>query len=97
MSRAGDCTKPLADWQLDLMIENERDRAWEELNAAPFSSEYLVKTLKKAVDSFDDADDFLLCAADEADGTGTGAKIEEIKSKLGGIWLDLKELLKEVS
>ena len=87
----------LADWQLDIMIENERDRAWEKLNAPLFTSEYLVKELKKAIDSVDDADDFLLCAAEEADGTPTGAKIEEIKSKLGGVWYDLKQLLKEVS
>ena len=96
MNRAGDVVGT-PDWQLDLMIQNERDQVWEKLNARPeIDCEKVEKLLKNAIDDVSTASDAVFGVSEEADGTYIGSKLYELYNKLDFVWYELRKIMKEV-
>lgn len=96
MKRAGDVVGT-PDWQLDLMIQNERERVWERLNAEPeINRDQLVKLLTKAIDQVSDASDYVLGISEEVDGTLISSKLDACRNHLDSVWYELRQIMKEV-
>lgn len=96
MMRAGDCVGT-PDWQLDLMIQNQNERAWEKLNAIPeINQEQVLKMLSTAIRDVEDASESVFSVSEEADGTFIGSSLYELYNKLDTIWYELRQIEKEV-
>ena len=82
-------------WQVDLMIENERNRAWEKLNAPdPYEKvlQEAAKELEKAIERLDKSTDSLADASAELSETPMQAKIDMFIETLEDIRCDLKDI-----
>ena len=85
----------MKDWQLDLMIENERNRAWEELNAPdPYDSALkdAAKEMEKAIADLNGAIENLVGASAELDETPNQPKVDSLIEALEEIGCDLRSM-----
>lgn len=79
-------------WQIDLMVENERNRAWEELNAPDkFDKEMkaAAKDLKEAVSFLDIAIDRLNDVSADLYETPMQAKIDSFLEQIEDLKVDI--------
>lgn len=85
----------MSDWQIDLMVENDRARAWEELNA-PDPYEKVLKTaandLISALSYLNVVTDRLADASSDLSETPMQAKIDSFIDSLESIGCDLSEI-----
>lgn len=73
MGTAG-CANAVADWQLDIMRQNENSRIWEQMHGAPDHTKVISK-LCEAVNSIHTAESRLGSAAELVYGTPMDDKI----------------------
>lgn len=96
MKRAGDVIGT-PDWQVDLMVQNERERAWERLNAQTVidygKTAELIKTVVNDLVGIRDTVGDACC---EADGTPVGQRLIEIHDWIDSIREELRHIMKEV-
>ena len=91
--RAGDCNG-LPDWQLDLMLQNERETAWEKLNAEDSCKDEMVRaseSLRKAIKELDDGLDLILSAEDDLYQTPMADKVATYRRRLDYLMMEIKE------
>lgn len=95
MVRTAGMAHGTADWQLDLMRENENARIWESRQRT--EQDYLVVAkLEAALNAVFTAESKLGTAADYAEGTPLENKIQSIISSLELLEIDIRKLKEEI-
>ena len=96
MKRAGDVIG-MPDWQVDLMVQNERERAWERLNAQTvIDYGKTAELIKTVVDELVGVRDTIGDACCESEDTPVGQRLIEIHDGIDSIREELRHILKEV-
>lgn len=97
VKRAGDVVGT-PDWQLNLMIENERERLWERYNAPDPSDDQMRKAavhINSAVEFLSITNDRLVDAMDCLKDTTLSDKVRSFLDQLEDIQCDLFEMGKK--
>ena len=85
----------MKDWQLDLMIQNERDEAWEKLNASDPCEDALkeaAKVMGVAIGDLNGAIWNLICATKELNDSPVCDKVISALEELEEIECELKSM-----
>ena len=85
----------MTGWQVDVMIENENARIWEELNAPdPLENELKEAAIemRKSIELLDKAENGIVEAASILDDTPMGDKLTSLYESILDLKLDIKNL-----